>query len=777
MNNQKEQYTRVQNFAQAVINKKWLVLIVSIVIAMMAGSGGQNLKFNNDYHVFFDDDNPQVLAFDAIQEMYTKDDNVFIVLAPKSGKVFTKESLSAIADLEQRAWLTPFSNRVDALTNYQHTHSEGDDMFVENLTGDDPGNLSDEELGKIEQIALNEPLLRNRLVNDKGAVTAVNINVTLPADSMEAPMVVANHVRAMVEEWKQEYPGFDTYLSGIIIMNASFAEQSMGDMSTLVPAMFLIILLVVFITTKSISGMVSAFFVLLFSIMAAMGIAGWMGVELTGPSASAPTMIMTLAIADSIHILVTMIQLIRAGRSKAEAIVESIRVNFMPVFITSVTTVVGFLSLNFAEGDPFHDLGNITAIGVSAAFFFSVFLLPALMAILPLRIKQKNAEDQRMKILDGLANFVIGNRNAVLIGSIFVVAGLGTLALKNELNNEFVKFFDETVPFRQDTDFIAENLTGIYNMEFSLSSGEEDGISDPAYLQKLDEFEQWFRAQDNVMHVNSFSEVMKRVNKSMHGDSAKYYRVPDGKQEAAQYLLLYEMSLPYGLDLNNQINVDKSETRFTVTMQNISSKEMIQLADKAENWLRENAPEKMFSHGVSPTLMFSHIAKTNLISMLEGGFGALIIISFILIFALRSVKYGLLSIVPNVAPITMAFGVWFLYSGQIDMGLATVLGMTLGIVVDDTIHLLSKYIRARKEMGKSPADAIRYAFDTVGRAVVVTTIILTAGFSVLIQSHFGFNSGMGKLTAITIVAALVLDLLLLPALLLLVDRVKVKANN
>ena len=183
------------------------------------------------------------------------------------------------------------------------------------------------------------------------------------------------------------------------------------------------------------------------------------------------------------------------------------------------------------------------------------------------------------------------------------------MSVSKDRVKELLKFFDKTVQFRTDTDFISENLTGIYNIEYSLGAGEADGISNPEYLNKLDEFDIWFRQQKEVTHVNSFSETMKRVNKSMHGDDPDYYKVPGAKDEAAQYLLLYEMSLPYGLDLNNQINVDKSETRFTVTLKNISSNEMMALAERSENWLRDNAPEHMFSYGISTALMFSHITK------------------------------------------------------------------------------------------------------------------------------------------------------------------------
>ena len=745
------------------------MLLVTVVAVLAAGSGGRFFAFNNDYHVFFDEGNPQVDAFDGLQDKYTKDDNVYVVIQPENGKVFTKETLKAIEALEEEAWMTPYSTRVDGLSNYQHTRSEGDDMYVEDLYSDIESK-SEKDIERIKDIAMGEKLLRNRLINDDASITAVNVTVNLPVDSIEGSLEVANHVRKLVKDWESEYPGHKTYLSGTIMLNAAFSESAMSDMGFLVPIMFLVILLTVGITTRSLSSVFVSLLVLGFSIITAMGLGFWFGLELTGPSSSAPTMIMTLAIADSIHLLVTMLLLMRRGTDKITAIKESVKVNFMPIFLTSITTIIGFLTLNFAEGAPFHDLGNVTATGVAVAFILSVSLLPALMSMLPVRVKVVDAHVVENGLLTRLANFVIANNKKLLVGSSLVVILISALAVTNELNNEFVKFFDKTVTFRTDTDFISENISGVYNLEFSLGAGEADAIANPEYLQKLDEFEQWFLEQPEAVHVNTFSEIMKRVNKSMHGDSLEYYKVPNTRAEAAQFLLLYEMSLPYGLDLNNQINVDKSETRFTVTTENLSSNEMMALSSKAEDWLRSNAPEHMFSYGISTALMFSHITKNNMDSMLVGGFGALVLISFILMFALRSVKYGMISLVPNMTPIAVAFGIWAMYNGQINMALTVVLGMTLGIVVDDTVHLLSKYIRARREFGKSPEDAIRYAFTTVGKAVVVTTIVLVAGFSVLMQSSFGLNSGMGKLTAITIVVALVLDMILLPALLLTIDK-------
>ncbi|MBL4734509.1 MAG: hypothetical protein JKY18_04055, partial [Flavobacteriales bacterium] len=186
--------SKVMAYVEWVIKWRWLVLFGAILLVMAAGSGGRFLAFNNDYHIFFDEGNPQVEAFDGLQDKYTKDDNIYVVISPENGEVFTKETLKAIAALEEEAWLTPYSTRVDGLSNYQHTRSEGDDMFVENLYSDIESK-SEREIEQIKEIAMGEKLLRNRLINDDASVTAVNVTVNIPIDSMRGPLEVANHMR------------------------------------------------------------------------------------------------------------------------------------------------------------------------------------------------------------------------------------------------------------------------------------------------------------------------------------------------------------------------------------------------------------------------------------------------------------------------------------------------------------------------------------------------------------------------------------------------------
>ena len=763
---------KVISFAKWVIKWRWLVLLVSLAFTALVGSGGRNVGFNSDYHVFFSDDNPQMLAFDALQNKYTKDDNVFIVIEPKDGEVFTPETLAAVEKLTADAWQTPYSTRVDAITNFQHTKAVSDDLYVDDLIQESI-EFSPEKIEEVKQIATHEILLKDRLVNEESNLTAVNITVQLPGKNMEEGSEIIAHVRDLTAKFEQENPNLKTYLSGMIMLSGAFQESAYGDMQTLVPLMFLVVILTIYFTTRTLSGTFTTLLIIIMSIMTGMGFAGWVGIMLTPPSSAATTIIMTLAVADSIHLLITFMQGMKKGLSKFDALVESIRVNFLPVMITSLTTVIGFLSMNFSDSPPFHDLGNITAVGMLAAFVYSIFTLPALMAILPVKVKVKETgdEDRQINTFFGrMAEFVISHDKKVLWGSVAVSLMITLLVTKNEFNEEFIKYFDQDVQFRQDTDYISENLTGIYTLEFSLGSGEEGGINDPAYLKKLEEFEYWLEAKPEVVHVSAFSEIARRINKSMHGDSLSYYRVPDSREEAAQFLLLYEMSLPFGLDLNNQINVDKSETRLIATTTNLSSKEFIALGAEAQDWLRTNAPEEMYSDATSTATMFSHLTKRQVDSMMNGSIAALILISVILMFVLRSFRHGLISLIPNLLPVAVGFGIWGVTNGIINVGISIVFGMTLGIIVDDSVHFLSKYLRARRELNKSKEEAVRFAFDTVGKALVVTTIVLVAGFAILAQSSFGMNSGMAKVTVLIITFALALDFLLLPALLLNIGK-------
>ena len=755
----------LKQYADFIIRFRYLVVVASLLVVALFASGGRFLEFNNDYRVFFDGDNPQLLAFENLQDTYTKNDNSLITITPSNGNVFTPETLAAVVDITERAWQTPYSIRVDSLSNYQHTYSTEDDLIVEDLI-EDPATLDETSLESIKDIALNEPTLVHRLVSKDGHITAVNITVELPGvnPNVEVPEV-ASHVRELVKYAEATYPDLEFHLSGIVMMNNAFAESSLYDVTHLIPLSLLFILLIVFLFVRGILRILSVFFVLIFTVLTTMGSVGWVGIDLTSPLMSLPTIIMTLAVADCVHLLVTWVQEVQKGQHKHDAIRESIRVNFMPIFFTSVTTAIGFMALNFSDAPPFRHLGNFSAVGVLVAFIYAITFLPAMLAILPCNIK-KTESTRFSRIMHHFADFVINNQKALLFGCLLLTFSIAGFVFKNQLNDNFVKYFDERIEFRTDSEYVSEHLGGIYFADFSLDSNQDGGVSAPDFQKQVDQFVRWLEQQPEVVHVNSITDTMKRLNKNLHGDQGNWYKLPEQRDLAAQYLLLYEMSLPYGLDLNNQIDISKSSTRISVTLQTLTTQQVLDLEQRVNNWMQENTPA-IATFGSSPTIMFSHIGMTNIKSMLFGTSLALVIISFLLIVVFRSLKYGLLSLIPNILPVAVAFGLWGLFVSEIGMSLAFVTAMTLGIVVDDTIHFMSKYLRAIREQNQSAEQAIRSAFSGVGIALWITSLALVAGFFVLGTSSFKLNADMGLMTSLTMALALIIDFLLLPPLLIL----------
>jgi predicted RND superfamily exporter protein len=406
--------------------------------------------------------------------------------------------------------------------------------------------------------------------------------------------------------------------------------------------------------------------------------------------------------------------------------------------------------------------------GVTAAFAYSVLFLPSLLAVLPIKVTSRPDETERH--CDKLARFVLRRRKPVFWGMLIVTVVLTAGILNIELNDNFLKYFDDSFEFRRATDFVIDNLAGWDFMEYSLKSAGPGGINDPEYLATVEAFANWYREQPKVVHVFSITDTLKRLNKNMHGDDPAYYRVPEQRELAAQYLLLYEMMLPFGLDLNNQITVDRSATRLTVHFKSLSTNEIRAMDDAAQQWLKAHAPEYMFTYGTGLSTVWAHITSRNIRSMLWASFLAIVLISAILMVAFRSFRLGLISLIPNLSPALIAFGLWGITVRQVGLGLSVIVSMTIGIVVDDTVHFMSKYIRARREHNMDAVEGVRYAFNTVGTAMWVTTVALVAGFLVLTFSHYRMSSDMGYMSALTIALALAMDFLLLPTLLIKVRK-------
>lgn len=768
----------IRAYAVFLIRFRFLVALVAIVAALGIASGGRYIGFTTDYRYFFDDQNPNLVEFERIQNTYSAPDTLMWVLQPDEGLATSPQMLRLIGEMTEAAWQAPYTTRVDSLTNYQHTTAQDDDIYVRDLV-EDPANATPADAERVLEIAWSEPALNLRLISEDGRTTAVVATLAMPKEQDaetaeeldETRQAVANGAafgREVQADFQERYPEVRIELTGTVMLSNAFSEAARSDLSTLVPLMIGLLAVMIFVLTRSILSVVTSLTVVLLSAAAALGTAGWLGIPLSPPSASTPTVILTVAVADSIHILVTTLVRMHRGEGKNAALVESIRINWTPVFLTSITTAIGFASLNFADAQPFRDLGTLAAIGTLYAWFLSVTLLPALVAIFPM--KAHAVVDRQSRFWEGFGEVVIRLRLPLVVGMTAGIIFLTSLVPTLRFDDKFVDYFDERVDFRTASDFAADNLTGVYQVSYSVGAADSGGIQDPVYLQNLENFANWYREQPEVVHVATFTDVIKRVNRSMHQDQEEFYRIPDARDEAAQYVLLYEFSLPYGLDLNDQLNVDKSATRLVVTLDDLSTDEFSDLRSRAESWIDTNLPAFMHSRPAGQFVMFAYIGKSNFDQMRLGTAIALVLISTILVLALRNVRLGLISLVPNITPPLVAFGIYALFVESVGFWASFVVATALGLIVDATVHFLSKYQRARSEQGADAHDAVRYAFSTVGAPLWVSTIVLVAGFSVLAFSYFKVNAMMGLMVASTIAAALVLDFLLLPALLIYLDR-------
>lgn len=758
--------------AKMVTSQRWLMLVAAAFIVAVSILGLKDLQVSTNYRAFFGSGNEDLQAFEEFEATYTRNDNFLFAIQSKSNQGISRETLSALHDLTERAWHIPFALRVDSLTNFQNTHANGDDLIVEDLFHD-PIAMSAEELERALQTALREPLLNGKLISGSTATIGANVTLQYTGDNLEEVTEATTAARELKVEIERLYPDLRVALSGVSALNNAFAESTIADAMTLFPLMFFVLTVVIWLVVRSVSGTFASLMVVTFSTMAAMGFAGFAGIAISPFSGSAPVVILTLALADCMHILVSVRALRNQGVEKKQAVKEAYKENFLAVTVTSMTTIVGFLALNFSDAPPFNDLGNMVAVGIFFAWIFSLSLFPALLVLLPLGKPKTSFAD---KLISGKLNFISSivtrHYKATIAMAMVVLVGLSINIPNIDLNDPWVDYFDEKVEFRQDTEFVMDNLTGLYLVEFSLPASKPGGVNDPSYLGLLDDFSGWLRVRHDVSHVQSYSDTMKRINKTMHGDDPAYYRLPDSADEAAQYLLLYEMSLPYGLDMNDRINIDRSASRLTVTLPEISTSGVRSFISQSEKWIDNNSNIGASVVVTGAPVLFARISERNINDMFTGNIVAVLLIAAIIAISLRSLRFGFLSLVPNVIPIIATFGIWSWAVGEVGMAAATVSATSLGIIVDNTVHILLKYQFARRTQNLSGADAVRYALNTVGHAVIINTIILVAGFGVLALSTFRITGQMGSLTALVIAVAFVVDLLLLPAILLFIANRK-----
>ena len=758
----------IERLADFVVNNRIRVAVLTLICAFAVFSGIPNLKLDTDGRVFMAADNPDKILLDKFEQEFAKDDNLAIIVKPADGNVFTPRTLGAIGELTEELWNLPYVRLVNSITRFQNTYADGDMMVVEDLVPD-PQTVTPEEAATARDTALDRIEIINSLISADGSATAISVIFRLPGVDLvsEIPNINAE-AEPLLARYRAEYPEIEFKASGSVAISQAFATASQKDGETLTPSMLVAMLLVVGILLRSVTGALLILVLATLSALVSLGALGWTRIPINSATAVAPLMVITLAVASSVHILSSIRQTMQETPERTEWARRALVDHGLGITVAIFTTAIGFLSLNFSISPPFRQLGNMVAAGMVGVWVFTIFLLPGLICWLPMRQIKKAASVDRFIVW--LGEFVIRNQRRLLLGIPLVILGFAAGISQIKLEDDFLRYFDERFETRRATDLYETNLGGLNVLEYSVDTGVESGINSVAYLESLDAFASFLRDQPEVSHIRILSDTIKRLNMNMNGDDPAFYRIPDTDEEASQYLFLYELSLGYGMDLTDQINVDRSSTRVSAFVPFATTTQLLELDDKVQAWFAENAAE-LANPVTGQTHVYTMISARDVPSMLKGTTLALVFISFVIFLVLRNLKLGLVSLVPNLVPAAMGFGLWGFMVGNVTLAVSIVVAMTLGIVVDDTVHFILKYANARKR-GESAEDSVRHAFKSVGMALTVTSLGLVIGFAILGQSGFAVNRDMARLTAITLSFALFVDFLFLPPLLIFLDRMK-----
>ncbi|MGI9283958.1 MAG: efflux RND transporter permease subunit [Pseudomonadales bacterium] len=753
-------------FSQLVIQWRYLLAVAVIALVAWLASLTGSIGFDTNYKIFFKASDPIVTAYDQIEEEFSSSYSLIYIVDVQQGDLFTEQRLRLLEQLSNAVKLQGNVQRVTSLANFQFTEAQGDDLLVNDLIDSRAGATLDAE--KIRRVALGEPQLAGHLVAADGTASVIIANVLIAERDTKAKRELQQEARELIDTLTSAQPDVRIRLNGQLAIDGAIEEIATRDAANVESLTLLAILIFIQVLFRSLALTAGAIIVMLSSVAATAGFSSVCGYSFNAINVTALYVVLFLAVVDCIHLASGYLDNLLRGLDRQKAMHTAFEKNFPAISYTSITTALGFLGLNFSDSPPFNELGNLVAYGVLFAWFATFSVFPALVLTLPINTtKYRPIHSKQQFVL--LENTFLKHPQKLFYGSILIV-GIGALGvLFNETNDDVFDSFKKDEPVRVSADFIDHKLSGLDTLEFVLDSGETDGVYDPAYLAAVEEFRLWLLQQTQAKHVATLTGTLKRLNKSMHGDHQDWYVLPDNRGLTAQYLLLYELSLPEGLDLTDQTNLDKSALRLTVHLKKMTSREILQTHQRAMQRLRD-IPQFAQITAASPALMFAHVGEHNLRSMLSGAVVALLLIFIAIAFAFRSATLSLFCMLPNLLPIIFAIGVWGYFYGKISVATTMVFSIAIGIVVDDTIHFVNSYLHFRKNEGVAPRDAVVKTYRSVGKALMMTTLVMATGF--LIPSFVAdmyANVLWYRMMIVVIVSALIIDLGFLPVLLVKID--------
>ncbi len=757
----------MEKFVNSIIRFRWYIAILIPLMTVVFASQLKYLEFEGSYRIWFGEESSILKDYDNFRAVFGNDDGITVIFRDEDG-VFNPKALHVISRITQKLWETKDIARVDSITNYQYVHADAeypDEVIVEDFI-EDVDALSSEQLEQKAKIVLGEEMILGRIVSEDLKTTMIMARMTPKAG--DDPMVSARLKKAVEDIVATESAsGYRFRLVGGPILNMAFIDLGQHDAGTFTPLVLLIAMIILWIIFRRPSAVFLSISVVIFTFLIVLAIQVMLGYRMNNFTANMPVFIVAIGIADAMHLFWIYSLGRKKGMDNTQAIHYSVHKNFLPVFLTSVTTAVGFASLGISAVIPIKTLGIATANAALLAFVLTILFVPAVLAILNPKIKPtETKEDKEADILaHRFSHFIIKHDMKILLSSaIFIIAiGAGLLYVKVDSNT--VRYFSENVPFRETVNFMQKNISGPMSYEIVVDSKTKDGIKDPVFMKKIEEFYKVFREKyPDMRHISSLTDVVKKFNEVMNGS----HSIPNDRNLIAQYLLLYSLSLPQGMEINDRMDVDEQLLRISAAMNIVDTSKDLEMMTWVEQWWKET-PYSAKING--QTAMFAHMQHDVTDTLINSIILAIVAVSIMMLLIFRNLRMIPLFIVPNILPIVLVVGVMGWLGLTIDIGVAISGAIIIGVAVDDTIHFLVKYREARYK-GDSLEEALAYVMHYAGSAIIFTTIILSSAFMIFILSDFLPNVHFGIVTSIALIIAVWVDLLILPAVLSRFDGAK-----
>lgn len=774
-----------RTYGEWVVRWRWPVLIASLSLALGLGYFAAGQHYYNPYDIWFLPTDPGLSAYRQLTRQFGEDDFVIVAFRDPAG-IFTNPALEAILDLTEELERTPLMERVTSITNYQYTRSrvtdEGEDeLLIEDLVRRDHLPLTSAALQERQRMALGERPAVGTLIgppaHPRGPVTvaAVVARVDISEDEPENSVIAVDRILSIARQFEAKH-GYRVHVAGVPVVEHAFETFGRSEMITFTSALLAVVAVLLLVVFRRLAGMVLSAGAVILAMPPTLGAMALLGIWFNPLTTIIPPIVITVGVADAVHVTAGFFARRRRGADPATAVAQALEENFLPCFITTLTTAIGFLSLSVATLVPMRQFGMAAALGVAFAWLFTVTFLPAALAVWPARGTAPPARRGAMaaapdarfqRLADLIVGWVVPRPRTVMLAALVVFAGIMLFALRLEVETSYKNMFKPHTELRKGLAFIEDHLGGSEDIEIAIDSGRSDGVKDPEFLRQVEAIQAFVVAQPGVSSTFSLLDILKQMNQVMRDDDPAMYRVPESAELSAQYLLLYTLGSPRE-DLKDRVDVDSRWTRVSGRNRALSSTETLAMGERIRRYIREEFPG-LQANVTGKAMLYTGMQEDMARNTIGSFATALVPITLVQAIMFRSLRVGLLTMLPNMLPIVAMVGMMGLLRIPLDPGSAMVASVGIGIVVDDTVHFFSRYL-GRRAAGASPPDALRYTLGAVGRPVVYTTFILAVGFSLFSFSAFNFIAYFGQLATCLVILALLADLFVTPALFLVFDR-------